>query len=284
MDKTARLHRRALVTGFQSLTSTGTFLVTFRVVDEEPFDFEPCQFVAIDFENRKHGYRRSPYCIFSPPNEDRTFELLVRRVEEGPVAVFLSDLEPGDLISFRGPTGPSMIPTEPDTELVLLATGVGLSPFHSLLHHLLPRGFKRQIKLYWGLRLEEDICLLDDLNQLRSKHANFRYEISLSQPPAGWQGLRGRLTESVPPLLKTLGNKHYYLCGNGAMIAEMSTVLSEFGIPKSLLFEEYFFNFHYVPNAADLNALRTRFIAHDIVSPLMQALRAVENLDSSKKL
>ncbi|MFQ5707590.1 MAG: ferredoxin--NADP reductase [bacterium] len=283
MDKTARLPRRALVTDSQELTPTGTFLVSFQVVDDEPFDFEPCEFVAIDCENKKYGYRRSPYCIFSSPDADRTFALLARRITNGPVSLFLGKLNVGDVISFRGPTGPSMVPTEPDTELVLLATGVGVSPFHSLVHYLLPRGFKRRIQLYWGLRLQGDICLLDDLDELQSRYSNFTYEISLSRPAPDWQGLRGRVTESVPPLLKSLRNTHFYLCGNGAMIAEMSAVLSELGIPKSLLFEEYFFNFHHVPGPRKLNALRSRFIAHDLFSPIDQALEAIKSLHSSEE-
>lgn len=274
MDKTARLPRRAKVTNAQKLTKTGTFLVSFAVVDEEPFEFLPCQFVAIDCESRDWGYRRSPYCIFSPPNNAGTFQLLVRRIPTGPVSMFICDLRVGDVISFRGPTGPSMVPTEPDTELILIATGVGLSPFNSLLHHLLPNGFQRPIRLYWGLRLRDDICLLEPLDELQAKFPNFTYHISLSQHADGWQGLRGRVTESVPPLLETLQNKHFYLCGNGAMIADMAGALSELGIPKSLLFEEYFFDFHHTPDSSTLSRLCSRFVARDIVSPYERA-RAV---------
>lgn len=266
-DKTSRLPRRALVTGSEELTATGTLRISFQVIDDEPFDFAPGQFVAIDFDHPGLGYRRSPYCILNSPTSERRFELLVRVIPQGPVSVFLGDLEPGDVISFRGPTGLSMIPKESRTELILIATGVGVGPFYGLADHLLSRGFSRSIRLYWGLRLLEDICLVEELKALTQKYPNFTYQISLSQPPSTWRGLRGRVTESVPPLLKTLGNKHFYLCGNGAMIAELSRVLSDLGVRGSLIYEESYFNHHHKPDESTLDELRGRFVAKDLFSP-----------------
>lgn len=268
MNKSSRYERRAKVIEVERLTPTDTIKVSFRVIDDKPFSFLPGNFIGIDCDLPKIGYRRSPYCIFSPPNEERTFQNLVRVVPDGPVSNFLAALKEGDIISFRGPTGRSMIPKEKDTELILLATGVGLGPFNSLIRFLLTRGFKRKIRFYWGLRLVEDICLLNELDELASKFSNFTYKISLSLPPDGWSGLRGRLTESVPPLLETLGGKHFYLCSNGAMIAEMSRAMSDLGVSKNLIYEEYFFNFKYKPDEETIEQIRRRFIATDLFSPL----------------
>ncbi|RMH76732.1 MAG: hypothetical protein D6681_21370 [Calditrichaeota bacterium] len=262
-----RLPRRALVTGNQRLTSTGTILVSFRVVDEEPFEFEPGEYIAVDCRDPVFGYRRSPYCIFSPPNEDRTFELLVRVVQKGPVSLFLSHLEAGDVIGFRGPLGKSMLVFTGEEELVLLATGVGLGPFHSLLYTILPRGFSQPVTLYWGLRLEEDICLIESLEELAGTYPNFTYRISLSQPSPAWRGLRGRISETVPPLLQSLRNKHFYLCGNGAMIAEMTAALAHLGVPQTKIFEESFFNHKFKPEPSRVQEICSRFVATDLISP-----------------
>ena len=259
--------RRAEVAAYESLTATGTVRITFRVVDTQPFAFTPGQFVGIQAEVPKFGVRKSPYCIVSPPNDERTFQLLVRLVPEGPLSYYLASLEVGDVIAFRGPTGRSMVPKEPDTELVLLATGVGVGPFLSLGHHLVSQGFDRPIRLFWGLRLAEDICLVDELEALARRYEGFSYQISLSRPPPHWSGLRGRLTDTVPPLLETLGGKHFYLVGNGAMIEEMATPLSDLGVDKQLIYEEAYFNGRH--HAADevLAEIRSRFVASDLFSP-----------------
>ncbi len=263
----AHYNRRAEVTKTERLTETGTIRLSFRVVDDDDFGFLPGRFVGIEAKVGGLGYRRSPYCILSPPNDERTFELLIRVVPEGPLSGYLGALREGDVVRFRGPTGRSMIPKEEDTELVLLATGVGISPFVSLVSTLLDQGFERPIRLYWGLRLREDICLVDELEDLVRRSDTFSYQISLSRPPEGWTGLRGRLTESVPPLLETLGGKHFYLVGNGAMNREMFAVLSDLGVPKHLVYEEHYFNLKHTPDPRTLEAIRRRFVANDLFSP-----------------
>ena len=259
--------RRATLIRYEPLTSTGTVRITFQVTDDQPFTFHPGHFVGIRADVPGAGLRRSPYCIVSPPSSDRTFQLLVRLVPEGPLSVYLEALEVGDGIEFRGPSGRSMVPKEGTEELVLLATGVGVGPFLSLIEELGRQGFDRPTFLVWGLRQVEDICLVDELDDLARRYPFFRYEISLSQPPEGWTGLRGRITESVPPLLPTLSGKRYYLVGNGAMIEEMSTALSDLGVDRHFIYEEVYFNVRYRADPAELAVIRSRFAASDASSP-----------------
>ena len=259
--------RRAEVTGYEALTSTQTVRISFRVIDNAPFTFKPGQFVGIQADVEGYGWRRTPYCIISPPNTERTFQLLIRLVPEGPLSYYLGDLREGDVIAFRGPLGRSMIPKTSDEELVLLATGVGIGPFLSLVHVLREQAFERPVTLWWGLRLDDDICLLDELNSLALSYGPFRYDITLSQPPPDWPGLRGRITESVPPLLSTLGGKRYYLVGNGAMIEEMTLALSDLGVDRTLIYAEPYFNARHKPDPAALAETRSRFVAADLFSP-----------------
>ncbi len=267
LNRTDRFDRRAQVTGYETLTTTGTVRITFAVVDDEPWTFDPGHFVGIRADIAQAGSRRSPYCISSPPNDHRTFRLLVRLVPQGPLSIYLGGLHMGDVITFRGPSGRSMMPEDDETEMVLLATGVGIGPLLSFLQQQLPDGWEAPIQLFWGLRQVEDICLLDELDGLAGEHANFRYQISLSQPPRDWAGLRGRLTESVPPLLPTLGGKRFYLVGNGAMVEEVSSVLSDMGVDKKQIYEEAYFNVRYRPHPGDLAQIRSRFVASDLFAP-----------------
>lgn len=278
----SRYGRRAAVEWIRPVTPTGTVRLGLRVVDVEPFGHEPGQFVGVELGIDGLGYARSPYCILSPPNDDRRFELVVRVVRNGPVSRYLGSCEPGEVIAFRGPTGRSMIPKDDRRDLVLMATGVGVGPLYSLAAHLLAGGFERPITLYWGLRLAEDVFLTDELDELARRHPTFSYRVTLSRPPPGWQGLRGRLTESVPPLLATLGGTRYYLCGNGAMTEEMATALSDLGAAEEHIYQEHYFNQKHMPDPAVLAAIRARFVATDLFSPVahQQAHASLFHLDS----
>lgn len=160
-----------------------------------------------------------------------------------------------------------MLPKDDGTQLILLATGVGIGPLLGLSQHLLPQGFDRPIHLYWGLRLPEDMCLTEELDELAARHPNFGYEVALSQPPPPWTGLRGRITESVPPLLPELGGRHFYLCGNGAMVEEMDMALSDLGVAAEFIYKEAYFNRRHKPDPATMDDLRARFVADDLFSP-----------------
>ncbi|MEO5678100.1 MAG: FAD-binding oxidoreductase [Acidimicrobiales bacterium] len=260
-DRRAELIRRT------PLTSTGTVRLTFRVVDGRPFEFFPGYFVSVESEIEGVGRRHSPYCILSRPGRAPVFELIVRLVEGGDRSGYLGSLAVGDLLAFRGPGGHSMLPRDDSRDLVLLATGVGIGPLLSLTGELLAEGFPRPIRLFWGLRLEEDMCLTDELDALADDHADFSYRISLSQPGPGWRGLRGRLTESVPPLLGSVGGSDYRLVGNGAMTEEMAAALGDMGVGKEVIAREAYFNGRHRPDPTVMSAIHSRFVASDLLAP-----------------
>ena len=264
----SRFSRRAEVLSVHRLTVTGTVRIRARVTDDRPFDYRPGQFLAIQADVPGIGLQHSPYCMFLPVSSDRTFEMLIRVFPEGPLSHYLASTKAGTPLAFRGPSGRSMLPKEEDdSELVLLATGVGISPFHAVVLDMLRSGDRRRIRLFWGLRLVEDLCLTDELDALARAHPNFTYAISLSQPEDDWAGLRGRLTESVPPLLETLGGKRYYLSGNGAMAEEMERALSDMGVDRTAIHQERFFNARHRAEEATIDAIVARFVAHDLFSP-----------------
>ncbi|HJV09737.1 MAG TPA: FAD-binding oxidoreductase [Acidimicrobiales bacterium] len=265
---TSRFKRRARVVANQLLTSTGTFVLRLEAVDGEPFDFAPGQFVGIEAHFDGLGYRRSPYCILSDPADAPRFDLLVREVDDGPLSIYLTELEPGDEVLFRGPTGRPMAPRFADRELVLMATGTGVAPLLSLARQLLAAEYPHPISLFWGLRLADDICLTDELDALAATYGaeRFSYAITLSQPPAGWTGLRGRLGDSVPPLLPTLGGKRFYLVGNGAMLEEMGMALSDMGVTQQNIYKEPYFDPIHDPDREVVARIRERFVATDLFS------------------
>jgi NAD(P)H-flavin reductase len=265
-SEVSRYDRRAEVLATEWLTGTGTVRISFRVIDDQPFDFAPGQWIALEDEVAGVGPRRSPYCIYSPPTADGHFELLIRVLPDGPLSGHLASLRPGYPINFRGPRGRAILPKPTDSELVMLATGVGIAPLYSLCRHLLSTGETRRMRLYWGLRLTADVCLLDELDELAAGMPNFSYHISLSEPPNDWPGLRGRVTESVPPLLERLRGLRFYLCGNGAMVEEMELALCSSGVDRTCIAEERFFNLKHHPDRATMEAIRARFVAEDLSS------------------
>src|SRR6185436_17577662 len=97
-----------------------------------------------------------------------------------------------------------------------ISTGTGIGPLYGFARQALTENvLKVPIRLYAGFREEADICLKPELDALAASYAEFSWNPTLSQPHAGWKGLRGRVTASVPPLLDPLDGLHFHLVGNG---------------------------------------------------------------------
>ncbi|HHC09011.1 MAG TPA: hypothetical protein ENK55_09880 [Actinobacteria bacterium] len=225
------------------------------MLDDDPFDPLPGQFVAFDLVGH-HEYRRSPYCLLGV--EGRTFEILVRRVPQGPISQFLVGLRPDDEVGFRGPTGRSMIPRRPGP-MVAFATGVGISPCLFLAESLasLPDA-RLPLRVFWGLRLPDDLCLEEEIARLEAR-GTLRVTVSLSRPPSDWHGLRGRITETVPPLLSEVADTWFYLVSNGRMVAEMRAALEEIGVDRNRIYCESFFDHRHRPDPDTVAEIVARF-------------------------
>ncbi len=276
----SRYTRRARVIETTPVTSTGTVLLTLQVIDDQPFAYKPGQFVAIEAEVAGVGRRHSPYCLLSATSDQPVFQLLIRKVTDGSLSLHLASLALGEVIAFRGPTGRSMLPKDPERELVMVATGVGIAPNYALARHVLEAGFQPRVRIFWGLRLVEDICLIDELDALAARYSNFSYYISLSRPPENWDGLRGRITHSMPPMLDVLGGTRFHLFGNGAMIAELAVALSDLGVLDEHTYKEAYFNTgRQQPDPVVVDSIRAQFTASDLFSPYAQQQRQVFHLE-----
>ena len=106
------------------------------------------------------------------------------------------------------------------------------------------KGEKRPVRLWWGFRYEEDVILEEELAELTGKYPNFSYETVLSAPTEAWQGKKGHVTEHVLEEAGKLADKNsvvVYLCGNNAMIAEVSAGLFGLGFPRDKVYWEKYF-------------------------------------------
>ncbi len=206
-----------------------------------PFPFEAGQFLMIDApnsENPEKPLKRS-YSVASPPEADLIC-LCIKRLAFGRGTPFFKDLKPGDQLKTAGPFGRFTYKTPPSKNVFFIATGTGISPFHSMMFS---QGFKKtppqKIFIAIGARTEDEILYYDKMGT----QPNVVWIPCVSQPTERWKGFKGRVTDYIRGLsdLDYL-NTEFYLCGNGDMIKEVKMILMDTkGVAKEHIHQEIYY-------------------------------------------
>jgi CDP-4-dehydro-6-deoxyglucose reductase len=220
--------------------------VYLRLPAAEPFAFLPGQYLDVMLSK---GRRRS-FSIASPPHDSRLLELHVRRAPGGEFTEQLfSDEMRSPLLTIEGPLGHFIYREDagPDPPpMLLIGGGTGLAPLKSILRHVLDRGLRREMILYWGVREERDLYAHAQLQAMVGSAANLRYRPVLSQPSPAWTGLTGFAHRAALGELAAVERYEVYASGPPAMIEAIRRDFPEHGVVPSRL---YFDSFDYAPDS-----------------------------------
>lgn len=249
----------ARVSEHQNLASSFQY-IHLELINPNKIDFLAGQYVILAIDKAK-GIRRD-YSIASLPSTNHAVELLIDVKPQGEGSKYLANLKPGDKIEFMGPFGSFVVKNEclnsqlpiTNRQLLFVATGSGISPIRAMILDLLQtKKHQGQIRLWWGMRYQEDCFWVEDFDDLEKEYPNFEWDLVLSKPPDDWPLHRGYTTTHVLDYVQN-GMKNeelrmtndnstfcFYLCGNQHMIDDTSTELKKIGINMEHVHTEKFF-------------------------------------------
>lgn len=213
--------------------SSKVYLERFALVEPKEITFLSGQTVMLYVAE---GVNRS-MSIVSPPSEKTSISFIHDVSPMGLFSKWTLAAKVGDPMEFMGPLGAFVLDRQSPRKKVFVATGAGIAPFYSMI---LDSISDFEIVLYWGLRHEEDIFWLKELEELSSSHPNFRFVLTLSQPSENWQGNKGHVQNHIFSA-QNLSEAEYYLCGNKTMVLDMCTKLQSANVPSSQVKFELFY-------------------------------------------
>ncbi len=187
------------------------------------FPFKAGQYAAIqtlEGEETKKKY----YSIASSDKNTDSLDFFIRLFSDSPTTRYFESLKTGEEIHFEGPGGKVHYNTNCSGRSVFLCTGSAISQHYSILSSNILE--MNSPFLLWGLRNQDEIFLVDELNQLKEKNPSFNYEIVLSAPQKNWSGKTGYVSDHI---LK-LGLKPtdcVYLCGQSKFIENVEISLTK---------------------------------------------------------
>lgn len=245
----------------------GSRWIKLRVDDEHPVPYEPGHVLSLRMTQGEWQMRHA-YTITWADADERTFNIIYRVIPSGRMTPKLAMLEAGAKLEFSGVHhNPIRHEVHAAAKSVVgIATGTGVGPLYGYFRYVLERGLEtRPCSLYIGFREESDIGPRAELNVLASKFPNFKWAPTLTQPTPEWRGLRGRVTDSVPPLIAKPRETHFHLVGNGAMIVEMEAALTKIGVPNEFVSDEYYFNWDPEATEEVASSIASRFTGSSAV-------------------
>lgn len=227
----------------------------FTVTPDEPISFTAGQWTEMGLprveaseegptadEFVKDGVVRRAYSIASPPGS-RSLQFYFNRVDEGQLTRWLWQLQPGERL-YVDPEARGHFTLEtvgPDTDLLMVATGTGVSPFVSMLQELTATSeLGGHVALVHGTRHRALLGWEEMFREMSRFDHRFTYIPVLSREPDGsdWSGERGRVPDvlrDAKAFAKMAGLRldpahcRAYLCGNTGMIHTVEEILRPLG-------------------------------------------------------
>lgn len=185
------------------------------------------------------GERRS-YSLASFPNEEGDLKICVDTTPMGKGSLYLLSLKVGDEIETLMPMGRFVLSGDEELEKVFIATGSGIVPLRSMMGQYLSGGGKQKVKLHWGMR-HENLFWIDEFETWKKTYPNFDFDITISKPLGLWKGCVGRVTDCLVNHYDSFEGREFYLCGNQAMITDVSEYLASKSVSLDKIHFEKFY-------------------------------------------
>lgn len=179
------------------------------------------------------------FSLASAPHEANL--TVVTRVQTSAFKQNLQQMEPNASLKFAGPTGTFTLHTDETIPTIMLAGGIGIAPFYSMIKDTLQQHPARRVTLFYGNQTMADTAYLQELQTLASNHPGFKLMLVLANPETGYAGETGFINANLvtkhEPAYK---NSIFYACGSPAMVNAMKNMLNELAIQEEQIKVEDF--------------------------------------------
>ena len=192
----------------------------------------PGQFILVKILEQPEIFRAYSISGIGPGNELR---VAIKRVPGGYgtgiiFGTFVLDME----VELEGPMGHELLVDDGANDVLLVAGGIGITPFIPILQELRAKGHRAT--LVYGVNTENDLAFHETLLSLSAEGSGISYLPVLAKPQDEYYGQKGFVTDVIRNL--DVADSHVYMCGPQGMVTAVTSLLREKGVPSERIFAE----------------------------------------------
>lgn len=210
----------------------------FRFVKPKGMTFKAGQFMDVTLidppESDAEGNTRGFSINSAPDDPDLIF---TTRLRDTAFKRVLRSMPLGTGVKVEGPFGSFTLHNNESRPAVLLAGGIGITPFRSIVRLAAHEKLRHRIVLFYANRRPEDAPFLDELSHFERENANFTFVPIMtrtSESHVSWAGETGHLDGGM--ILRHVRRSEpqaaaiYYIAGPPRMVAALHQMLNTIGI------------------------------------------------------
>lgn len=223
--------------------------LAFHFQKPEGFSFRPGQFVDVNVEADDTGNlprtQLHSLTIASAPCQD---ELIVAtRMRDTGYKRALQRLMPGATVTIEGPAGMLTLSPKHQRPAILIAGGIGITPFTSMAMQAAHERSPRMLTVLYVNRRPEDAAYLPELQALEARNPKFHLIATMTRMQDSaqpWNGAVGRIdSQKIEVARKGMVDPVFYLAGPPDMVGATYELLERMGIADSDIREEGFYGY-----------------------------------------
>ncbi|MCX8151042.1 MAG: FAD-dependent oxidoreductase [Candidatus Bathyarchaeota archaeon] len=213
-------------------------VTSFRFTKPVELRYSPGQYMFVTISAGEKQLTH-PFSFSSSPTE-KDFVEFTKKFTSSEYSVALKALKLGDSVKIDAPYGSFTFMGE-HKKILLLAGGIGITPFRSICRYSTDLQLPSEIVLLYGCRTENDVSFGAELELMQQQNPKLKVIFVLNEASNSWHGKVGLITadlikEEVPDYKE----RTFFACGPPAMVVAMSKIVAELGLPKKQLKLESF--------------------------------------------
>ncbi len=192
------------------------------------FRFSAGQYLELEVPHPHPDARgtRREFSIVSAPEELPTVRIALREGSQSSYKKALAQVQPGDSLAVTGVWGDFVLPARPTSPVLMVAAGIGVTPFVSQLRHLRLSGADRDVVFVYVASDAEELAFRSELEESGVPVIVFTRDEPRDLPPR-WTWARGvRLdADGLLQVVPDIASRHAYISGPPKLIADLAPAL-----------------------------------------------------------